>query len=288
MLFAQAGGSGLSFLKIGADARAIAMGDAGVVTADNGGAVYYNPALIAGDESASITIMHNEWVQDLTTEYLGIVVPFQSWSLGIQMGLTSVAGIEIRDRPGEPQGTFDSRNFAGGLTAAFALADGVDVGVTAKYVMEKIYTDAADGYAFDIGAAIDPFTGGDLHGLRFGLAVANLGSMSELRYTSTKLPTLLRAGASYDVPVAALKSTLVLTGGVMSVFDDEATHATLGAEFNYVNSVYFRLGYQSGYDIKNVSFGAGFAYTTLRFDYAFTPFTESFGAAHTIALSIRL
>ncbi len=192
MLFAQAGGSGLSFLKIGADARAIAMGDAGVVTADNGGAVYYNPALIAGDESASITITHNEWVQDLTTEYLGIVVPYQSWSLGIQMGLTSVAGIEIRDRPGEPQGTFDSRNFAGGLTAAFALADGVDVGVTAKYVMEKIYTDAADGYAFDFGAAIDPFNGGDLHGLRFGLAVANLGSMSELRYTSTKLPTLSR------------------------------------------------------------------------------------------------
>ncbi len=86
----------------------------------------------------------------------------------------------------------------------------------------------------------------------------------------------------------ALKSTLLLTGGVMSVFDDKATHATLGAEFNYINSVYFRLGYQSGYDIKNVSFGAGFAYTTLRFDYAFTPFTESFGAAHTIALSIRL
>jgi hypothetical protein len=288
MLFSQAGGSGLSFLKIGADARAMGMGDVGVVTSDLGAAMYYNPALIANDEAASITITHNEWVQDLSTEFLGVVVPFSSWTLGIHMGLTSVEGIEIRDRPGEPQGTFDSRNFAGGLSVAFALADGLDVGLTAKYVMEKIYTDAADGYAFDFGASFDPFKGGDLHGLRFGAALANLGSMSELRYVSTTLPMLLRVGASYDIPVHALKSTLVVTGGVMSVFDDEATHASIGAEFNYVNSVYFRAGYQSGYEIKNVSFGAGFAYTTLRFDYAFTPFTESFGAAHTIALSIRL
>lgn len=287
-LLAQAGGSGLSFLKIGADARAMAMGDVGVVTSDLGAAMYYNPALLSDDEDASITIMHNEWVQDLSTEFLGVAVPFSSWTLGIHMGLTSVEGIEIRDRPGEAQGTFDSRNFAGGLSMAFALTDGVDLGITAKYVMEKIYTDAADGYAFDFGASIDPFEGGDLHGLRFGLALANLGSMSELRYAATTLPTLLRAGASYDIPVPSLKSTLVVIGGVMSVFEDEATHAAVGAEFNYVNSVYFRAGYQSGYEIKNVSFGAGFAYTTLRFDYAFTPFTESFGAAHTIALSIRL
>ena len=287
-LYGQAGGAGLSFLKIGADARAVSMGDAGVVIGDNGGAIYYNPALISNDEHGSVTISHNEWVQDITTEYLGIVVPMSSWSLGIHMGLTSVAGIEIRERPGDPVGTFDSRNFAGGITAAFGLADGLDVGITAKYVMEKIYTDAADGYAFDIGAELDPFRGGDLHGLRFGVALANLGSMSTLRYTSTKLPALLRIGASYDIPVSALKSTLIVTGGAMSVFSDEVTHATLGAEFNYVNSIYFRIGYQSGYDMKNISFGAGVGYSTLRFDYALTPFTESFGTAQTVALSIQL
>ena len=287
-LHAQAGETGLSFLKIGADARSVSMGDAGVASGDNGGALYYNPALISDDTQASITISHNEWVQDITTEYLGIVLPLSSMSLGLHMGLTSVAGIEIRERPGEAEGTFDSRNFAGGISAAFALGEGIDVGVTAKYVMEKIYTDAADGYAFDIGALLDPFRGGDLHGLKFGLALANLGSMSELRYASTAMPTLLRVGAEYEIPVTAMKSTLLVTGGVMSVFDDNATHATLGAEFNYVNSVFFRLGYQSGYDIKNVSFGAGVTYTTLRFDYAYTPFTESFGTGHTVALAIQL
>jgi hypothetical protein len=286
---AQAGGTGLSFLKIGADARIMAMGDAGVVAADKGGATYYNPALLADDENASITIMYNEWLADVTATFAGVVVPMSSWTLGIHMALTSVGGIEVRDRPGEAQSTFDSHNFSGGLSAALSLMKGVDVGITAKYILEKLYTDAADGFAFDFGAAVHPFQGGELHGLKFGLAVANIGSMSDLRYVSTKLPTLLRAGASYDIPVTSLQSTLLLTGGVMTIFDDEATHITAGAEFDYVNTLYFRLGYQSGYDMKNISFGAGFAFTSLRFDYAYTPFTGGFtGAAHTIGISIDL
>ncbi len=288
LLRAQAGGAGLSFLKIGADARAIAMGDAGVVVADHGAAMYYNPALVADDTEASVTIMHNEWVQDLSTEYLGVVVPFKAWTLGVHMGLTSVEGIEIRQRPGDPEGTFDSRNFAGGLSAAFGIAQGVRFGASVKYVLEKIYTDAADGYAFDLGVTVAPLQEGELRTLRFGLAVANLGSMSELRALPTTLPALLRAGVAWDADIPSLNSVFTVTGGAMHVFDDEVTHVQLGAEFDYSDAVYARLGYQSGFDIKDVSFGAGAKYHNLRFDYAYTPFSESFGTAHTIALSINI
>ncbi|MFA6234573.1 MAG: hypothetical protein WC824_10380, partial [Bacteroidota bacterium] len=143
LLFAQSGGSGLSFLKIGASARTMGMGDAGVADADMGSAMYYNPALIADDRDASVTIMHNEWIQDISTEFVGISVPFSAWSFGLYMGLTSVGDMEVRDQPGEPLALTDNRNFAGGITAAFAVADGVDVGVTAKYVFEKIHVDEA-------------------------------------------------------------------------------------------------------------------------------------------------
>jgi len=287
-MFAQSGATGLSFLKIGADARAMGMGDAGVATSDLGSAMYYNPALISDDEQASITIMHNEWIQDLTTEFLGLVVPFSSWTFGLHLGLTSVEGIEIRDRPGEAQGTFDSHNFAGGVTAAFAVSSGVHVGVTAKYVFEKLYTDVSDGYAFDFGVFVQPFSSQELRSLRFGGALSNLGQMSELRTVSTKLPMLLRLGVGYDVPIESMKSSFVFSAANLLLLEENTNHLNIGVEFNYVDIVFMRVGYQSNYDIKNVSFGAGTKYSSFRFDYAFTPFTESFGMAHTIALSATL
>lgn len=288
LLYAQAGSAGLSFLKIGVGARSMGMGDAGVANADMGSAMYYNPALIADDGSGAITIMHNEWIEDITTEYLGLSVPFSGWSFGIHLGLTSVGGIEVRDVPGEPLALTDTRNFAGGFTAAFALADGVDFGATAKYVFEKIDVEEAGGYAFDFGLAVRPFSEGDLAELRTGVALANLGSMTELRTVSTNLPLLLRYGAAYRIPVEAVKGALNVSAEGLSLLEESTTHLNLGAEFDYVGMVFLRLGYQSGYENKGLTFGAGATYSALRFDYAFTSFSEVFGNAHTVALSVIL
>ncbi len=287
-LTAQSGGSGLSFLKIGASARTMGMGDAGVASADMGSAMYYNPALIADDTDASITIMHNEWVQDISTEYVGLSLPAKGWSFGLFMGLTTIGEIEIRDQPGAIDATTDNRNFAGGITAAFAIADGVDVGVTAKYVFEKNHVDEAGGYAFDLGLAVQPFADGDLAKLRTGIALANLGSMSELRSEATKLPSLLRYGASYDVPIEAVKGGLTISAEGLTLLEESTTHLNIGAELDYLGIVFGRLGYRTGYESRGLSFGAGARYSTFQFDYAFTPFSASFGNAHTIALSITL
>lgn len=287
--FPQAGQAGLSFLKNGVGARSVAMGNAGVASAQLGSAMYYNPALLADDERASISIVHNEWIQDITTEYIGIVLPAKGWSFGVFLGLTSVAGIELRDTPSpEPDGTFDSQNFAGGITASFGLAEALDFGVNLKYIFEKIHVDDASGYAVDFGLSSQPFTDGDLRELRLGVALSNLGSMSELNTVETTLPLLLRYGAGYAIPVRSLKSAVNVEVGAVSLLEESTTHANIGVEFDYVDMVFLRLGYRSGFDDKDVSFGAGARYSSLRFDYAFVPHNDSFGNAHTIALSIML
>lgn len=286
---AQSGQAGLSFLKNGVGARTIAMGDAGVAGSDMGSAMYYNPALLADDENASITIMHSEWIQDITTEFLGISIPAEGWTLGVFMGITSVEGIEVRDRPTpDPLATTDSRNLAGGLTAAFALADMIDVGVNAKFIFEKIHTDDASGYAFDFGVTVHPFDGSSLENLRFGLALANIGSMSELMTQETVLPSLLRYGGMYSIPLESVKSDLIIEANGLTLLEEETTHLGIGVEFDYVNMLFLRFGYQSGFEQKSVSFGAGAAYSTLRFDYAYVPFDNNLGNAHTVALSINL
>ena len=287
-LWAQSGGAGLSFLKIGVSARALGMGDAGVAGDDRGSAMYYNPALLADDARAAVTITHNEWIEDISTEFVGVSLPANGWTFGIHLGLTSVGGIEIRDRPGDPLAETDNNNFAGGLSAAFAVAEGVDVGVTAKYVFEKIHVDEAGGYAFDFGVAVRPFSEGNLARLRTGVTLANVGSMSELASVATTLPMLLRYGAGYEIPLDGVKGALTVEANGLTLLEEESTHLNLGIEFDYLGMVFLRAGYQTGYETKNISLGAGAMYGTLRFDYAFTPFSEVFGNAHTVALSVLL
>lgn len=282
------GGAGLSFLKIGVSARSMGMGDAGVAGDDLGSALYYNPALIADDTRASVTITHNEWIEDITTEYLGVAVPANGWSFGVFLGLTSVGGIEVRDVPGEPIAETDTRNFAGGFTAAFSLADGVDVGTTVKYVYEKIHVDEASGYAFDFGLAVRPFADGSLAPLRTGFTLANVGSMTALRTVETTLPMLLRYGAGYRFPIESVKGGLTVEAAGLTLLEESATHLNIGAEFDYLGIVFLRAGFQSGYETKDLSFGGGAVYGGLRFDYAFTPFNDIMGNAHTIALSVLL
>jgi hypothetical protein len=287
-LFAQGGGAGMSFLKIGVGGRSIGMGETGVTHADRGAAMYYNPALVAGQPRAAITFMHNEWVEDLTTDYLGVVIPFSGWSLGVNLGLTSVDNIEIRTQPGNPEGTFDSRNFAGGMTVGVPLFERFEAGVTVKYLFEKIYTDVAGGYAFDFGVHWKPVETGDFNSLRLGFAAANLGSMSELRSTATKLPSLLRYGASYDMAIDAIRGGLLVEAGGVSLLAESSTHVHAGLEFRYMDMLYLRTGYQTGYEVKGFSAGLGASFSTFRFDYAYTPFQSSFGVAHTVSLSTLL
>jgi len=279
------GSTGLSFLKIGVGGRNIAMGDAAVAGGTNAEAAYYNPALIAASRSASVTIMHNKWFGDITTQYLGAAVPLEGWSFGVFVGLTSVPEIEIRTVPGEAEDTFDSHNFAAGFTAAMPLGEDVEIGITAKYVFEKILVHSADGYAFDLGIRAQPFEGEILSRVVLGAAVSNLGSMSELHDESSKLPALARYGAAYSIPVQVTKGNLNIEVNGMTLFDNSKTHISIAGEIDYSRLLFIRAGYQSGFDVKDFTAGVGVAYSAVRFDYGYTPFKE-LGSAHTVSLSI--
>jgi len=286
--YAQGGSTGMSVLKIGVGARTVAMGDAGVASAVHGTELHYNPALMTGTPTAAITIMHNEWVQHISTEYLSTTIPMDGWSLGFSLGLTTVPEIEVRNVPGDALGTFDSHNFVGGISMALPLSDQVSAGVSIKYLFEKIYVDGAAGYAFDFGLRYRPFIEGDLQTLKTGLSIANLGSMSELRSQPTQLPALARFGVSYSLPMAFANGSLLIEADGVSIVKERSFHAVVGAEFDYSQLVFLRLGYQSGFEMRSISTGLGVSYSVIRFDYAYSPFSEGFGAANTISLSILL
>ena len=119
----SAGNSGLSFLKFGFGARNIAMADAGTAGSNDLTALYYNPAILTMNDHNEVLFMHNEWIQDVRSEMLGV----KSFVFGIPFAfgfnVTNVSDIEIRTKPGEPESTFDANYFFGSLSTAFKLSD---------------------------------------------------------------------------------------------------------------------------------------------------------------------
>lgn len=285
---AQTGASGMAFLKFGAGGRSIAMGDAAVAGSTLGEALYYNPARASADGRSALTAMYQDYIQDITTSYLGGIAQFNGWTLGVHMGLTTVRDIEVRDMPGEPQGRFDSQNLSTGLTLATALADDLHAGVTFKYLYEKIYVDDAGGYGVDVGLAYRTGSEDAWLPTSVGVALANLGSMSALRTVATELPTILRYGAAWTLPIAALRGGLHIEANGVGMLREKTHHLHVGAELDYEQSIYLRAGYMTGYDVKGFTAGFGAAYAMLGIDYAVTPFSENFGTAHTVSVSLHL
>jgi hypothetical protein len=281
--FGQPGSAGLSFLKLGVGGRSIAMGEASAANVNDVSAMHYNPSALRTVRNPQILLMHKEWLQKTQTEYIAAAFPLGSFSVGASLNTTSIPEIEIRTVPGPPQGTFSAQNVSIGITGAYEIDTTISVGITSKYLYEKILVDEAGGLGFDLGALY--YTPWDF---KVGLSVANLGSMEDLRNESTKLPTTLRFGAAWSRPFEEINGILTVAGDVVSVTPEKQSHIHLGFEFAYKQLFAVRSGYMSGYDSKSVSLGAGIHYGMFTVDYGFVPFKLDLGTTHTFSLAIEL
>lgn len=281
-LFAQndgAGNTGLSFLKLGISARATGMGEAYSSVVEDASAFMYNPARLNATNNANLVGMYNKSMVDLYSGFIG--AKFRAGKFGIGIGLikTSVEDIEIRNIPGEPIDRFNAHNFAGGISASYQLHENFTIGTTLKLIYEKIYVDEASGFGLDIGTNYSK----DNYSLSF--VISNIGSMNELKYESTKLPTSLRFGGAYTYK----KDNFSFTGAAdgFKVLDGGSFHGHFGGEAGYKDMIFLRAGYQLNYENKGFSAGLGLKYKNFYLDYAFIPFSSEFGTGNTFSLGIN-
>ncbi len=282
--FAQndgAASTGLSFLKLGGGARSLGMGEAYSSVSNDASAYIYNPARLVVGGNGNVILMHNFSVQDMNTDFIAAKFPScKKLAFGLGFFTTSVSDIEVRNTPGAVVETFDSRNLSAGLSLGYMIADNVSVGITGKLIYEKIYVDDASGFSFDLGTNYSK----DNYSLSF--SVSNLGSISELKTVSTKLPSLVRFGGSYKFKASKSLSVLAAAEG-FQVLSGGTFHVHSGAEAAYNDFLFLRLGYQSGYDNKNFTTGIGFKYQAWSVDYAFIPYTDGFGTSNAISLGVN-
>ncbi len=281
-LFSQNIQTGLSFLKLSANARSSGMGEAVTAISNDHSSFYYNPSSIRSSNRSQVTVSHRNGFAETTTEYLGATIPGNDITIAFSALTTSVNGIEVRLQPGEAEGTFDARNGMLGVGAAINLSNDLLLGFTGKLLYEKIFVDEASGYAFD-GGILYTFD----ENINIGFSTTNFGHMGILRSERSVVPATVRVGASYHTSLSS-DISLLAASDIVKTISDNGIHIHLGAEAIYNSMFALRTGYQTGYETKSFSGGVGILYGIIRFDYAFVPNNGAFTPNHLFSLSFYL
>jgi hypothetical protein len=277
----------MAFLKLGVSGRGVSMGDAMSSLVEGAAAAYYNPAGLLPSSGESIgtqlMFMHKEWIQDSRTEFLGAAMPVgEGHAFGVSVISTTVSDIEVRTRPGPVEATFTARDVALGISYAQAVGADVRLGLTAKFLYEKILVDEASGFAADFGAQVRT----PVKHLIAGIVLANIGGMSKLQNEKTALPAMLRVGPAYSIGLADDEYTVNLAADYLHVFPEKHGYLNAGTEFLFGRILAARVGYQFGSEARGLSAGLGVSYGIIGLDYAYSRLAEDLGNSHTLSLAV--
>lgn len=274
--------SGLSFLKLGVGARSGALGHAMSSIVDDASAAYWNPARLTGLIRPQILLNHNDWLLDDTYEYAAFALPAFKGGLAASVMLTNIDGIEQRSSTptAEPLGTVEANDLMFALSYGRTLQPGLSLGLTAKYLYQKIYVASATGYAIDIGLAYQ------FEKIVASGVVQNLGTMNALSDEKASLPATVRIGLSYELLTNSSWAVVAAVDFVKIKDFDERINS--GAEFILNRRFALRAGYQAGADNRNISGGFGLTFSRYHLDYAFIPLQADFGSAHQFSVILDL
>lgn len=279
------GGYAGAFLRIGLDARSVAMGNAQVATADHGFGFYYNPAALPFLKNFSANFSYSFLSLDRRFSYIGLAAPLKpqaGMSLGwIYSGVGDIQGYDSRG--------MESDKISHGLHAIyfsfgiFIIPQKLAIGLNAKYLRESLSDPGFDysgtGFGGDLGIFCKP-----LADLALGYQVKDLNA--KLKSNTNKIfergldrdnefPISQRLGFFYQTPIRWAR---VAYDFEWSTAGQEKNH--IGVEFT-IPGVAARFGY----DNDHVTFGAGLhidRYLKLKatLDYAFVASIVDEGASH--------
>ncbi len=200
-------------LTLSPDARASAMGEAGVATSPDANSAYFNPGKLGFvPYKYAASLNYSPWLRNVTDDmslsYLsgyGKVGPRSSFAASLMY--FSLGTIDYRDGNNIGQGTFSPTEYAVSASYGLQLTDNFGVGVSARFIRSNLVgaygsNDAQSGNsaAVDLGAyySKDATIGTGLYNLAFGAAITNIGNKMTYRdpQIASFLPTTLKLGTA--------------------------------------------------------------------------------------------
>ncbi len=202
------------FLSIAPDARAAAMGDAGVATSPDANATFWNPAKLAFvDNPNSISLAYTPWLRnlvgDMSLSYLsGYHRLDKNSTLAVTLNYFDLGLIEFTNNQGVTTGTYNSKEFSMGTSYARKLSKNIGVGVSLRYinsnltgsnVINNVATKPGTSVSGDISIYKSPnLASGKTLNWAWGAVISNLGGKINYGGSGGKyyIPTNFRLGTA--------------------------------------------------------------------------------------------
>jgi len=292
------GTSGAQFLNIPVGARYAALGGAVVGMNDDAESVFWNPAGLAKINKNTVEFSYMRWF-DIFDINSAVAAFYQDGigTIAVSALIMSMDKEEITTES-EPNGTgryYDAKDIAIGITYARFLTDRFCVGITGKYIQQRIWNETANGFAFDLGSQYRL----DFQNLTIAMKVSNFGSDmqydgDDLNITYDKdssiplnrltparlvtdtypLPLSFQVGVAMDI----FSSDFVKAKGEIDAVhpNDNSEHLLFGTEVSFFDRLYFRGGYKLHYDDESFTLGVGanlpMGDIKVKFDYSYSAF----------------
>jgi hypothetical protein len=282
----RVGTSSMQFLKLGAGARAAALGNSvGAMTTD-GYSLYWNPAGFIWGGEKQLALSHNYWVVDVNYDFVGYGMRLNDdQAIGVSMLYLGTDKMNVTDEY-HPYGngqTFGYADVAFGLTYSRRLTGYFSFGATVKYAQENIENLTTRGYLLDMGTYYQM----DYRRTRFAVTLTNFGQQIgpegsyiytnlageqiEKSYQTFSPPTTFRLALATDIMTTDINMWQV--SFQLDHPTDNAEYFSLGTEYGINDIVFLRSGYKFNSDTQSFSIGGGLKVNILSteamLDYAF-------------------
>jgi hypothetical protein len=277
-----------TFLKIGLDARAAALGGAYTALAQGPMAAFYNPAGIAKLVKPEGAFAYIRWPADINLFAMGFARPWGDAGASFGVSVEYLGTTLDETTEFHPQGTGRSFVYSDmliGFSAARPFSDRLSIGGTVKFFREDLGSGIggpiANGWLVDAGTV---YQIGALDGrlaislLQFGPDIRPEGTYSSqitgspTDYAAYSPPTSFRLGLSFQ-PWRRGAHSLTASTEVAHVADNAETFRG-GFEYAYAERYLVRTGYDGGADAAKFSAGLGirlpFRESELSIDYSYT------------------
>ncbi len=316
----RSGQASMPFLALGAGARLMAMGDAGLALTGDPSALFYNPAGLAYVKKRAVMLSNMNWLLDTSIQSAAF-----AWNLGDVgvVGLSAMfynygdpikateidAGSEFGYRD---IGEFTPSQFMVGVGYGRQISSVFAVGGQVKYAYEDLLGgdvktriayktpagwkqdahDAARGtFIFDFGTVYN--TG--LRDLTLAMSFRNFGGEIKYERDAYDIPLTFRFGLSASVFKVLKQQTenmdLILNVDYLHP-RDWSERVLTGLEYSFLDMFYLRGGYKFNYTSEGLSLGGGVKLALpmgeVKVDYAYKDTGDTlFDAVHVYSLCVE-
>ena len=274
--------TGLSFLKTGVGARAVALGDAVVSHVDDASASYWNPGALPLLTGSNLALTHNEAFQGVRQESASLTAGRGAFGGALAFSGVWVDNLRGYDESGQFEGHFGYYGLSVSLGAGYAVSERIGIGAGLEFLREAVDEFSTGGVAFNLGAQAREV----LPRTDVGISVLHLGSSMKYEAESFDLPTAVQGGVTHRLPVAAMNGQFLVAAEFRKVRDEDS-QVLLGSEYRYQDLASLQVGYRSAHDTEDVSLGIGVGSGTVQGQYAFVPSGDDLGDQHRISLLLR-